>query len=174
MRNGERSSPLKTKREKQKRVNSFPFNLRGLVKNWLAEPRLDSTMTIPIGTRHEEKALVTSDIATDFLGQENARVLATPHLIGKLEMTARNSVKPLLDDGYDTVGTIVNIQHLAATPMGMNVTFRSEVVSVEERRINFKVEAFDEKEKVAEGTHQRAIINVGRFATKLAAKAASV
>ncbi len=119
-------------------------------------------------------ALVTSAVAIDFLGQENARVLATPHLIAKLEMTARNSVKPLLDDGYDTVGTIVHVAHLAATPMGMNVTFRSEVVSVEDRRINFKVEAFDEKERIAEGTHQRAIVHVGRFATKLAAKSVSV
>jgi fluoroacetyl-CoA thioesterase len=104
---------------------------------------------------------------------ETARVLATPHLIGHLEMTARNSVKPLLDPGHDTVGTQVNVAHLAATPMGMNVTFRSEVISVEDRRINFKVEAFDEKEKIAEGTHQRAIVNIAKFATRVAAKAST-
>jgi predicted thioesterase len=124
-----------------------------------------------IGTKREEKLLVTSEVAIDFLGMETARVLATPHLIGHLEMTARNSVKPLLEPGHDTVGTQVNVAHLAATPIGMNVTFRSEVISVEERRINFKVEAFDEKEKIAEGTHQRAIINVAKFATRLVAKA---
>src|SRR5262252_2472195 len=123
-----------------------------------------------IGTTREEKLLVTSEVAIDFLGMENARVLGTPHLIGHLEMTARNSVKPLLEAGHDTVGTHVDVKHLAATPMGMNVTFHSEVISVEDRRINFKVEAFDEKEKIAEGTHQRAIINVARFATRLAAK----
>ena len=122
------------------------------------------------GTRHEEKLLVTDEVAIDFLGMDAARVLATPHLIACLEMTARNSVKPLLDPGYDTVGTQVNVSHLAATPVGMNVTFRSEVTSVEERRINFKVEAFDEREKIAEGTHQRAIVNVARFATRVAAK----
>jgi predicted thioesterase len=127
-------------------------------------------MTIPIGTKHEEKTLVTSENAIDFLGQENARVLSTPNLIGYLEMTSRNSVKPLLEDGYDTVGTQVTVSHLAATPMGMNATFRSEVVAVSERRVTFKVEAYDEKEKIAEGTHERAIINVARFATKLAAK----
>jgi fluoroacetyl-CoA thioesterase len=127
-------------------------------------------MTIPIGTRHEEKVLVTSENAISFLGVENARVLSTPHLIGYLEMTARNSVKPLLDEGYDTVGTQVTVAHLAATPMGMSVTFRSEVISAGERRVTFKVEAFDEKEKISEGTHERAIVNVARFATKLAAK----
>ena len=127
-------------------------------------------MMIPIGTKGEEKALVTSDIAIDFLGAENARVLATPHLIGRLEMTCRNSVKPLLDPGSDTVGTQVHVSHLAATPMGMSVTFRSEVISADERRVNFKVEAFDEKEKIAEGTHERAIISIARFVTRLAAK----
>jgi predicted thioesterase len=127
-----------------------------------------------IGTKREEKLLVTSEVAIDFLGIESARVLSTPQLIGHLEMTARNSVKELLEPGHDTVGTQVSVTHLAATPIGMNVTFRSEVLSVEERRINFKVEAFDEKEKVAEGTHQRAIVNVAKFATRVAAKAASV
>ena len=125
-----------------------------------------------IGTKREEKLLVTSEVAIDFLGMEIARVLSTPHLIGHLEMTARNSVKPLLDPGHDTVGTQVNVSHLAATPIGMNVTFRSEVLSVEDRRINFRVEAFDEKEKIAEGVHQRAIVNVAKFATRVAAKAA--
>jgi fluoroacetyl-CoA thioesterase len=126
-----------------------------------------------IGTMREEKLLVTSEVAIDFLGTETARVLSTPHLIGHLEMTARNSVKPLLETGHDTVGTQVNVTHLAATPIGMNVTFRSEVLSVEDRRINFRVEAFDEKEKIAEGTHQRAIVNVAKFATRVAAKAAT-
>jgi fluoroacetyl-CoA thioesterase len=127
-------------------------------------------MTIPVGTKGEEKALVTSENAIDFLGMENARVLSTPRMIGYMEMTARNSVKPLLDADYDTVGTEVHVSHLAATPVGMNVTFRSEVIAVGERRVTFKVEAIDEKEKIGEGTHERAIINVARFATKLAAK----
>ncbi len=126
---------------------------------------------VPVGTKGEEKILVTNQVAIDFLGVEQARVLATPMLIMHLEMTARNSVKPLLDDGFDTVGTHVNVAHLAATPVGMAATFRSEVISVEERRINFKVEAFDEKEKIAEGTHQRAIVNIAKFAIRIQAKA---
>ena len=134
---------------------------------------MERMANIPVGTKGEEKLLVTSDVAIDFLGVEDARVLATPHLIGHLEMTARNSIKPLLDPGHDSVGTQVNVAHLAATPMGMNVTFRSEVIAVAERRVTFKVEAYDERDKIAEGTHERGIVNVAKFATRVAAKAAT-
>lgn len=127
---------------------------------------------VPIGAKGEHKMLVTSEVAIDFLGMENARVLGTPYLIGFLEMTARNAIKPHLEEGYDTVGTHVDVRHLAATPMGMQVRFHAEVISVDDRRVRCKVEAFDEKEKIAEGTHERFIINVARFATRLVAKAA--
>ena len=128
---------------------------------------------IPVGTKREERIVVTSDIAIDFLGLEGARVLSTPNLIRQLEITARNSIKPLLDPGHDSVGTHVNVAHLGATPIGMNVTFHSEVISVDNRRVSFKVEAFDEREKVAEGTHERAVVDIARFATRLAAKSAA-
>ena len=128
---------------------------------------------IPVGTKGEERLLVTTDVAIDFLGVEAARVLSTPQLIQRLEMTARNSIKTLLDDGWDSVGTQVHVSHLAATPMGMSVTFRSEVISAHDRKVNFRVEAFDEKEKIAEGTHERALVDIARFATRVAAKAAA-
>ena len=128
---------------------------------------------IPIGTKGEERLLVTSEVAIDFLGVENARVLSTPQLIQHLEITARNSIKPLLEDGWDSVGTQVHVMHLAATPIGMSVTFRSEVISVDNRKVNFRVEAFDEKEKIAEGTHERGLVDIARFATRVAAKAAA-
>ena len=127
---------------------------------------------VPVGAKGEHKMLVTSEVAIDFLGLEEARVLGTPYLIGFLEMTARDTIKRYLEDGYDTVGTHVDVKHLAATPMGMQVTFQAEVIGVEDRRVRCKVEAYDEKEKIAEGTHERFIINVARFATRLAAKAA--
>jgi fluoroacetyl-CoA thioesterase len=125
---------------------------------------------IPIGTSSEEKLLVTTEVAINFLGLEGARVLSTPHMIAYMERTARNTVFPLLDPGYDTVGTHVNVAHLAAAPMGMTVTFRAEVTGVSERRVQFRVEAWDEKEKIGEGTHERGIINVAKFATRLAEK----
>jgi predicted thioesterase len=125
---------------------------------------------IPIGTTGEEKLLVSNEVAINFLGMEGARVLSTPHMIGYMERTCRNTVLPLLDAGHDTVGTHVNVAHLAAAPMGMMVIFRAEVTGVSERRIEFRVEAWDEKEKIGEGTHERAIINIAKFATRLAAK----
>ena len=125
---------------------------------------------IPVGTRGEVRILVTSDNAISFLGVEGARVLSTPHMIGYMERTCRDTALPLLDPGHDTVGTQVNISHLAATPIGMTVRFLAEVTAVDGRRIHFRVEAWDEKEKVGEGTHERAIVNVARFVTKLAEK----
>lgn len=126
---------------------------------------------IPEGAKREERLVVTEDIAINFLGADGARVLSTPNMILGLERTSRSLVLPMLDPGFDTVGTHVNVYHLAATPVGMSVTFHSEVTSVDERRVNFKVEAFDEKEKIAEGTHQRFIVNVARFADRIREKA---
>ncbi|MGD0872916.1 MAG: thioesterase family protein [Bryobacteraceae bacterium] len=125
---------------------------------------------IAVGTVGEEKLLVTSEATIDFLGMEGARVLSTPHLIGYMERTSRNTVLPLLEPGHDTVGTHVDVSHLAATPLGMTVTFRAEVTGVTGRRVQFRVEAWDEKEKIGEGTHERAIIDIAKFATRLAEK----
>ena len=128
---------------------------------------------ITVGARGEKTLLVTNEIAINFLGLEGARVLSTPEMIRAMEHTCRDLVLPMLDQGYDTVGTQVNVAHLAAAPLGMPVTFQAEITSVEDRRVKFKVVAFDEKEKIGEGTHERAIINVTKFATKLAAKKGS-
>jgi fluoroacetyl-CoA thioesterase len=125
---------------------------------------------IPIGTKGESSLIVTPEVAISFLGVDRARVLGTPFLIWHLELTARNSVKPYLDEGYDTVGARVDIRHLAATPLGMRVTFRSELTGIEDRRLLFQVEAFDEKDKISEGNHERAIIQVAKFAARVHAK----
>ena len=93
-------------------------------------------------------------------------------MIGLMEWTCRNTVLKYLDPGHDTVGTHVSVAHLAAAPIGMAVTFTAEVIGVADKRIQFRVEARDEKEKIGEGTHERAIINVAKFATRLAAKKA--
>jgi predicted thioesterase len=125
---------------------------------------------IPVGTKGESRILVTSENAINFLGMECARVLSTPHMIGYMERTCRDTVLPLLEPGHDTVGTQVNVWHLAAAPLGMSVRFDAEVIGVDGRKIQFRVEAWDEKEKIGEGTHERTVINVAKFATRLAAK----
>lgn len=125
---------------------------------------------IGIGTKGEERLLVTTEVAISFLELADARVLATPEMIRYMERTSRNVVLPLLEPGHDTVGTHVNVHHLAAAPMGSVVTFTSEIVGVEDRRVEFRVTARTEQELIGEGTHQRAIIDVAKFATRLAAK----
>ena len=127
-------------------------------------------MPLVTGSKGSHALTVTPDIAINFLGPENGRVLGTPFLILHLEMASRNLAFPHLDPGFDTVGTLVNIRHLAAPPLGMQATFHSEILSVEDRRITFKVEAYDEREKIAEGLHERAIVNVERFAARVQAK----
>jgi predicted thioesterase len=129
-------------------------------------------VNLAIGAKGESSILVTDENAVSFLGVDGARVLGTPYLIAHLEITARDSVLPFLDPGYDTVGVRVDVRHLAATPMGMHVTFRSELTGIDGRRLHFTVEAFDDREKIGEGTHERAIINVAKFAARLAEKSA--
>jgi predicted thioesterase len=127
-------------------------------------------LSIPTGARTSQSAVVDHTNMVSFLGLDGARVLGTPYLILMLEMTARDTILQFLEPGFDSVGTVVNIQHLAATPVGMRVTCHAEIIEVQDRRVLCRVEAFDEKEKVAEGVHERFVINVERFAARLAAK----
>ncbi len=129
-------------------------------------------MDIPRGAKREESRQVTDEIAIRFLGHEGARVLSTPHMIGFMEMTCRNLIKQFVGSGEDSVGTAVDVRHLAATPIGMQVRFQSEIVSVDERRVVCRVQAWDEREKVGEGTHERYVVDVERFAARVAAKSA--
>jgi fluoroacetyl-CoA thioesterase len=125
---------------------------------------------IPIGAKLEQKEVVTRDSAISFLGLEGARVLSTPKMIGFMERASRDAVLPFLDPGHDTVGTHVNVYHLAAAPMGATVTFLAEITGANEKRVQFRVEAWSDGKKVGEGTHERAIIDVARFASKRAKK----
>ena len=128
---------------------------------------------VVIGTKAEKLVLVTAENAISFLGAEGPRVLATPNMIGLMERACRDVVLPQLEPGYDTVGTHVDVFHLAAAPIGATVKITAEIIAMEERRVEFRVEAWDEKEKIGEGTHQRAIVNVAKFAARMAEKQAS-
>ncbi|SRR5579883_111995 len=125
---------------------------------------------IPIGTTGEYQTCVTPEIAISFMGNDDARVLATPEMIRLMERTCRDAVLPLLETGHDTVGTHVDVYHLAAAPLGSSVVFKAEVMSVQDRRIRFRVEAATQREKIGEGTHERAIVNVAKFAARQAEK----
>jgi len=122
------------------------------------------------GMMYEESLVVEEQHTAAHLGSGGVRVLATPVMVALMEAAARSLVDPHLEQGYMSVGTTLDIKHLAATPLGMRVTARAELVSVDKRRLNFKVEAYDEQEKVGEGTHTRAIINLKWFWDKLETK----
>jgi predicted thioesterase len=118
---------------------------------------------------------VTRSIAVDrertvaFLG-ENARVYATPMLVRDIEVVARELVLPHLDAGHDTVGTRIEIDHLAATPLGMEVEITVSVASVSGRAISLEVSARDSIDLVCRGRHQRYAIDVGVTEARVAAK----
>jgi fluoroacetyl-CoA thioesterase len=125
---------------------------------------------LKLGLKLEYSTIVTADLAVNFLGLESARVLGTPFMIMLMEMTSRNCVKPHLSDGLDTVGTVVNIRHLAATPLGSKIRFTSELIGIEGKRVTFKVTAFDEREKIGEGEHERAVIDIAKFGARVSEK----
>ncbi len=94
-------------------------------------------------------------------------VFGTPFVIALMEQTADKSVRPYLDEGCATVGTLVNMVHTAATPMGMKAYAESELLEVDGRRLVFHVAVFDEVGQVAEGTHERFIIHKEKFMNKV-------
>ncbi|MBC7260922.1 MAG: thioesterase family protein [Chloroflexi bacterium] len=106
------------------------------------------------------------------LGSGNVSVLATPEMVRLMEGAAVRAVDHLLPEGYRTVGVRVDVRHLAATPLGMTVRARAELIEVDGRKLIFRVEAFDELEKIGEGIHERMIIDVSKFKQRVEAKQA--
>ncbi len=128
-------------------------------------------MTVEVGLINEMTVVVEEgDTARVSGGESLPPVLSTPRMISYLERTAHYGLLPHLADGQSSVGTRVDVRHLGATPVGMEVRFRSELVEVDRRRLVFKIEAWDEVEKIAEGEHERFVIDQARFEERLAAK----
>jgi len=122
------------------------------------EPGLIHEMTMVVEEKHTAAAM-----AEDSGIGQLAPVLSTPYLVSLMETTAHAAVIPFLEPGQSGVGAMVHIRHLAATPVGMQVRIRVELMEVQGRKLLFKVEAWDEVEKIAEGEHERFIIHWERF-----------
>ncbi|MGA2713171.1 MAG: thioesterase family protein [Bryobacteraceae bacterium] len=121
-----------------------------------------------IGAKREETLQVGSDqVTSSFLGPDVPRVLSTPQMILYMERACRNLILTMLDPGHDTLGTHVNVSHSSSAPMGSTVIFTAELLGVDGRRVEFRVEARRGEKIVGEGTHQRVIIDVARFAAKV-------
>lgn len=128
---------------------------------------------LSVGIQGEARLTVDESNTAIALGSGTVRVLATPALVALLENAAQKSVAPYLEDGTTTVGTKVNIKHLAATPVGLNVTAYSRLTELDGRRLVFELEARDEVEVVATGVHERFIVKVDSFMKRAANKSKS-
>jgi predicted thioesterase len=115
-------------------------------------------MDITPGTTHEVSLAVTPERTANAMGNAGVNVFATPLLIGLLENAAHGMLKPYLPKGASTVGTMVEMRHLAATPVGMTVRARATLLETDGRRYLFTVEAWDDKDKIAEGRHERFVV----------------
>lgn len=122
------------------------------------------------GITLEQKRIVSEEDSITFLGTDVKPSLSTPRMILWMEFAARDGVLPHLEAGQDTVGVRVDVRHLAATPLGQEVTYRATVLKVEGRQLTFEVEAHDGTETVGKGIHERYIIDVKRFAEGLKKK----
>jgi fluoroacetyl-CoA thioesterase len=122
---------------------------------------------VNVGATKERKVKINSNQTTSFLW-EGENVFSTPAMISEMEETCRLLLKEqfISNAEWDSVGTVVNIKHLAATPIGTEVLIKSKVISVNGRRVMFDVEAFDKIERIGQGQHERFIINIPQFKNK--------
>jgi fluoroacetyl-CoA thioesterase len=126
---------------------------------------------IPVGAKGSYRLRVApAHLANQFKDAALPQVFATPMMVTAMENAALNAVRDYLEPGESAVGTGVNVRHLAATPVGHQVTAEAEVTKVDGRRIEFKVSARDETEEIGSGTHERMVVNLDRLGARLAAK----
>jgi len=97
------------------------------------------------------------------IGSGRVHVLATPVMINLIEAAALEAIERRLPAGHQSLGTLLNVRHVAATPVGMRVLAQAEVIAVDGRTIRFRVQAHDERELIGEGEHERVVVNVAKF-----------
>jgi fluoroacetyl-CoA thioesterase len=124
------------------------------------KPGLSGTAEIVVGTRD----------TAPHVGSGKIGVLATPIMVNLMEAAALQAVERFMPAGYQTVGTHLDVKHFAATPVGLRVVARAELVRVEGRTLTFQIRAEDEREPIGEGVHERLIINVERFDVRMQRK----
>jgi predicted thioesterase len=122
------------------------------------------------GLKGVVERVVTEEITAQHIGSGTVPVLATPMMILAMEMAGHRAIEHLLGPGQSSVGTLVNVRHLAATPLGMSFRAEAELIEVDRRRLRFRVAAFDAVEQIGAGEHERFIIDIDRFADRIKAK----
>lgn len=126
--------------------------------------------TLVVGVRGQAVVQVTDANMADKMGNAGVKVFATPMLVALMEQAAVNALVPYLAAEEGSVGTRVDVNHLAATPEGMTVRAEAQLLEISGKRLTFAIEAFDDREKVGECRHERFIVNMPKFLAKVAAK----
>lgn len=124
-------------------------------------------MNLHVGLSSIVETIVSEKDTAIVYGSGNVSVFATPAMIAVMENASMSAVDLHLDKGYTTVGTRIEINHTAATPVGMKVIVKAELVEIDGRRLVFKVEAHDEEGLIGKGIHERYIVNARKFMEKV-------
>ena len=130
----------------------------------------DVMARLTVGLAAEADLKVADEHTAPHVGSGHVHVLATPVMVNVMEAAALKSVDGLLPEGFQTVGTRLDIGHFAATPVGMKITARAEVTEITGRAITFELTAWDEREPIGNGTHERIVINVARVDERMVQK----
>ena len=123
-------------------------------------------MEITVGMKGEVATLVEREDTAKEVGSGSLLVYATPCMVALMEGAACEAIEEALSDSQTTVGTELNIQHISATPVGLEVRAEAEVIAVDGKVITFEVKAFDEAGEIGKGTHKRVIVNTQKFLEK--------
>lgn len=123
-------------------------------------------MEITVGMKGEVSTVVEREDTAYEVGSGSLLVYATPCMVALMEGAACEAIAPALGDDKTSVGTELNISHLSATPVGLEVRAEAEVTEVDGAAVTFRVTAYDEAGKIGEGTHKRFVVNTERFLNK--------
>jgi fluoroacetyl-CoA thioesterase len=129
---------------------------------------------IHAGMSREDNFTVAPENSAIHIGSGSSRVLATPWMIAFMERVSHRLLTCCLPEGYSSVGTHLDVRHLAPTPVDAIIRVRAEVLSVEGIRVNFSIEAWDSMEKIGEGKHERVVIDEARFLRRVEKKLANL
>jgi predicted thioesterase len=122
------------------------------------------------GLRGEASLVVRDEHTAPRVGSGAVRVLATPVMINLFEAAALAAIESLLPPGHQSLGTVLNVRHIAATPVGMRVVATAAVEKIDGRTVHFRLEARDERDLIGDGTHERVVVNVDKFDARVQAK----
>lgn len=125
---------------------------------------------LSIGLKGQARIIVGEEQTAPRVGSGRVRVLATPVMINMMEAAALDAIENLLPAGHQSLGTHLDVGHYAATPVGMMLRATAEVTKIDGRNVTFRVEAFDDKERIGDGVHTRVVVNVERFDARIQKK----